>query len=183
VELAEDDVCEVDVRPAPRATMQRLTACLRRLSSARTSWTAAHVCAGAILRTLEASAVLVHELERSGSEVRTVGVAGRRSHDLLGVTMPLDDILSSVASLRRPKCVRFDSHRSPGVPERFSLFDSITTVAAVPIVMPGRLWGIVEVVDADEQSRPLHVAATTHAAGRLARVLAEHAAVTLRAAS
>jgi hypothetical protein len=186
VELASDDlVPDVDVPPTPAATMRILTARLHRLSNAKSSWAAAHVCAAAVLRALQASAVLVHQLQPSGSDMRTVGVAGRRSHDLLGETTALDSIFSSVISRRRPERVRFDRERLSGAPPRFRVFAPVTMVIAVPIASPSstEVWGCVEVIDPGERTGPLHVAATTHAARQLARMLAESVPGPTRVAS
>jgi hypothetical protein len=187
VELAADDlVPDVDATPTPAATMRILTARLHRLSTSKSSWAASHLCAGAVLRALQASAVLVHQLQPGQREVRTVGVAGKRTHDLLGLTTPLDGILSAVMGRGRPERVRFDRDRASEAPDRFRVLTPVTTVIAVPVAVPNHdgVWGFVEVVDPGERTGPLHVAATTHAARQLGRMLADSAApVTTRAAS
>ena len=137
------------------------------------SWQAASVCAAALARALGARAVLVHSHDLSRRELRTIGVHGDRTADLLGSTDLSDDdiVASAVFCNEKAVTMRFEGELPRLAPLRLAILGAPRTLVAVPAMAWGRCVGMIEIVDPDERFAGRVADAALYVAERFAAFL------------
>lgn len=140
----------VRIAPTVEERIKRLGEDVGDLEIFGNAWQAAAFSAAALLKALDARAVIVHAVDEATSELRIVGVKGANTNDLLGETAPLDDdfVASTAASNGRPLAMAFDGDLPRVMPSRFTTVRAKTSLVAVPLIASGRCVGLIEVIDA-----------------------------------
>jgi hypothetical protein len=143
------------------------------LEHAASSWQAASICAGALVKALGARAVVVHSHDLVRRELRTIGVHGDRVGDLLGGSDLSDDdlVASAVICNEKPVTMRFDGELPRLAPRRLEILGAPHTLVAVPAMAWGRCVGMIEVVDPDERVAARVADSASYVAERLAAYL------------
>lgn len=137
------------------------------------SWQAASVCAAALARALGARAVVVHSHDLASRELRTIGVHGEHTADLLGSSELSDDDLVASAVICNEKAVtmRFDGELPRLAPRRLEVLGAPRTLVAVPAMAWGRCVGMIEIIDADDRFAGRVADSAGYVAERLAAYL------------
>jgi hypothetical protein len=183
VELDDNDIVESKPKsgsppppPSLRDAVPVLSVKLEQLARARTTWEAAGVCASALLRTLSARAVLVHQHDSVRGELRIIGAHGPAAQDLLGGIESVSDCVFMSAAVTNGKSVHaeLDGLSARLVAHRHALLKA-TSIDVIPVVVDGRCVAVIEVVDIPPAWRPSAPRAMAFAAERFGAASGEPA--------
>jgi hypothetical protein len=169
----------VDTRPMPKRSrdevqsMHRLCQSIDELAAEATPWHVASRCVSAMAEALEARAVVIHQHDASRDEIRSIGVHGPNSGDLLGTTMKADDdfVVTAVLTNETPLTMRLDGALPRFLSDRHRLLGTSRSLVAFPVVASGRCLAIIEVLDASEGREPRVAEACELVARRLVSAL------------
>jgi hypothetical protein len=136
--------------PEELHSVHELCKAIDTLAAQATPWQVASHCASALAEALSARAVIIHQHDAAGGEIRVIGVHGPNAGDLLGTTMKSDDdfVVTVVLTNEKPLFMRLDGTLPSFLPKRHRVLGTAHTLSGFPVLGPNGCAAILEIVDA-----------------------------------